>query len=68
MAKFIIKTTVEVSSPQMVKKIGTIFNNIASEVKEEDLSSFFEKINENKGFLAKVISKLDNPLVKQFLS
>jgi len=67
MAKFIIKTTVEVSSPDVVKKLGKIFNNIASEVKEKDIVNFFDKIDKDKNFLAKVISKLDNPLVKQFL-
>jgi len=67
MAKFIIKTTVEVSSPKVVKKIGAIFNNISQNVKEEDLENFYKKIDNDKGFLQKVISKLNNPLISSFL-
>ncbi len=68
MKKAIIKTTVSASNIENVKKIGAIFNNIAQNVEEEDLMSFYEKINENPNFLAKVIKKLDNPMVKNFIN
>jgi hypothetical protein len=63
----IIKTTVTASTNENAKKIGAIFKNIAENVDENDLMSFYEKIHQNPNFLSNVIKKLENPLVKQFL-
>jgi oligoribonuclease (3'-5' exoribonuclease) len=63
----IIKTNVRASSVENAKKIGAIFKNIAEQVSEKDLMSFYDKIQSDKQFLAKVIKKLDSPLVKSLL-
>ncbi len=62
-----ITTKVSASSNENAKKIGTIFNNIATQIEEKDLMSVYEKINEYPKFLANIIKKLDNPLIKRFL-
>ncbi len=67
MVKGNITTLVTASSNGNAKKIGAIFNNIATQVEENDLMSFYDKINKNPKFLANVIKKLDNPMVKRFL-
>ena len=67
MVKGNITTLVTASSNENAKKIGAIFNNIATQVEENDLMSFYDKINKNPKFLANVIKKLDNPMVKRFL-
>ncbi len=63
----IIKTNVKASSVENAKKIGAIFKNIADHVSEDDLMSFYDKIQKDKLFLSKVIKKLDSPLLKSFL-
>ena len=63
----IIKTNVKASSVENAKKIGAIFKNIADYVSENDLMSFYDKIQKDKLFLSKVIKKLDSPLLKSFL-
>ncbi len=67
MVKGNITTLVTASSNENAKKIGAIFNNIATQVEENDLMSFYDKINKNPKFLANVIKKLDNPMVKRLL-
>ena len=64
----IIKTKVTASNIESCKKIGVIFKNIAEDVSEKDLMTFYDKIKDDKGFLSNVIKKLDSPLVKNFLS
>ena len=63
----IIKTQVTASDIESCKKIGAIFKNIAEDVNEKDLMSFYEKIKGDKQFLASIIRKLDSPLVKNLL-
>ena len=67
MKTVIIKTKVSASDIESCKKIGAIFKNIAEDVKEKDLMSFYEKIKNDKSFLSNVIKKLDSPLLKKFL-
>lgn len=67
MVKGKITTLVTASSKENAKKIGAIFKNIVEEVDEKDLMSFYDKINKNPKFLAKVIKQLDNPMVMSFL-
>ncbi|MCF6183096.1 MAG: hypothetical protein L3J56_00475 [Bacteroidales bacterium] len=67
MKTVIIKTQVTASDIENAKKIGAIFKNIAENLNESDLVSFYEKIRGNKMFLADIIKKLDSPLIKSFL-
>jgi RNA binding exosome subunit len=67
MKTVIIKTQVITSNIDNAKKVGAIFKNISENVDEKDLMTFYEKIKNDKGYLANVIKKLDSPLVKKFL-
>jgi len=62
-----ITTQVKASSTENAKKIGAIFNNIATQVAEQDLMSFYQTIRKDPRFLSKIIKKLDNPLVKNLI-
>lgn len=67
MKTVIIKTKVIASEIENAKKIGAIFKNIAENLNESDLVNFYDKIRNDKQYLANVIKKLDSPLVKNFL-
>ena len=67
MKTVIIKTQITASDINNAKKIGAIFKNIAENVNESDLVNFYEKIRNDKMYLANLIKKLDSPLIKNFL-
>lgn len=67
MAEGIIKTEVKASSVENAKKIGVIFQNIAENVTEKDLMVFYENIKKDRKYLARMISKLNSPLVRSFI-
>lgn len=67
MKTVIIKTQVTASDIENAKKIGAIFKNISENVEEKELIAFYDKIKDDKGYLANVLKKLDSPLVKKFL-
>jgi len=67
MKTVIIKTKVTASEIENAKKIGAIFKNIAENLNESDLVNFYDKIRNDKQYLANIIKKLDSPLVKNFL-
>ena len=67
MKTVIIKTQITASDIKNAKKIGAIFKNIAESLNEDDLVNFYDKIKNDRLYLANMIKKLDSPLVKKFL-
>jgi len=61
------KIEIEAISKENAVNIANLLQNIAITVTEKDLMSLWQNVSKDKNFFANIVSKLDNPLVKQFL-
>ncbi len=67
MVEIIIKTKVKASNVENAKKAGVIFNSISRNVSEQEISDLANKLKEKPTLFKGLISKLNNPLIKNLI-
>jgi len=60
------KIKAKATTPNNAKRIFNMLQRLADNVTENDLLTFCEKVEKDKDFFAKIVSKLNNPLVQKF--
>jgi len=66
--EYIIKIKFESEDIETVQEVGALLQNIASKVDKTSLKDLYQQVKKDSNFFKKIVSKLNNPMVKNFFS